>query len=69
MRRRHGQRYMAIDTPDGIHLFPIPKRGDTQWLGKPIPSSEYRRVAMEAAEKEVEDELRTIHGVKRGRKR
>jgi hypothetical protein len=68
LRKRHGDRFIAISMPDGIHLYPVPK-GPLRLKGKPLAEGEAKRIAMEEFEREIEDEYRTIHGGKLPRKR
>ncbi len=68
MRQRHGNEYVPILMPDGIHLFPVPK-GPLKLGGKPESHEQRKRLNLRDMEKEVMDEYRTINEGKRGRKR
>lgn len=66
-RKRLGKKFAQILMPDGVHLVAIPEK--LEWFGKPIHADQARRLARQEIKREIDEELRTIHGVKRGRKR
>lgn len=67
LRARLGKRFVQILMPDGIHLVPI--TGKIDWNGPPMSVEEQERVLAEEMDKEIDEELRTIHGVTRDGKR
>lgn len=51
MREHHGRRYIPIDMPDGIHLYPVPQ-GPLKLGGKPESLEERKRRNMEDIERD-----------------
>lgn len=71
MREHHGRRYIPIDMPDGIHLYPVPK-GPPKLGGKPESLEERKRRNMEDIERDLLEGLQrqgTPQEKRRARKR
>lgn len=62
LRARLGKRFVQVLTPRGIVLLPL--TGKIDWGNAPPDlAMNTRRIAQEEMDKEIDEELRTIHGV------
>jgi hypothetical protein len=57
-----GKRFVQILMPDGIHLVPL--TGRVEWGNTPSDlATNAKRIFREEMDKEIDEELRTIHGL------